>query len=244
MENKNITRNKFKEEIKLKENNSANENEAQKQIRLVLSKDIDLKTAVKTLDCDEQTLRRKLVELVKKDRTLDSQYIKFLEKNRKDYGKIDFKKVIQVLIQNQVTQTEISKIIGVPRRTIGRELEKLKNSENEEDINLYKQYCYMADNIKKNEYDETEYKKEKIERDLKQIDIYTGEDKNIATLKKLEEKQKQILELKNSGMTVREISQKLGVSNNAFRRINLEIEEIKLIMKIKEKESKVNENEK
>lgn len=189
-------------------------------------------------------IKKKVSRISKKDRTLDSQYIKFLEKNRKDYGKIDFKKVIQVLIQNQVTQTEISKIIRVPRRTIGRELEKLKNSENEEDINLYKQYCYMADNIKKNEYDETEYKKEKIERDLKQIDIYTGKYKNIATLKKLEEKQKQILELKDSGMSVREISKKLGVSNNAFRRINLEIEEIKLIMEIKEKESKVNENEK
>lgn len=77
---------------------------------------------------DLQTFRERVVDFINhtEDKDLRRKYIEYEAKKHPDYSNINFKALFVEMVALEASQTDMSRIYGIPRRTISRELEKLK----------------------------------------------------------------------------------------------------------------------
>ena len=78
-----------------------------------------------------QTLRERLIEFVNnsQDEEIKRRYVEYKQKANPDYSFINFKALIIEMIREDMSQSEIARVYGIPPRTVSRELDKLKYDE-------------------------------------------------------------------------------------------------------------------
>ena len=85
---------------------------------------------------DEDTLKEKLFQFLSKPEhlALARKYIEYQATLHPDYSHINFKALIVEMIKNNMSQGQIAEEYGIPARTIGREIEKLKQEDGYEKL--------------------------------------------------------------------------------------------------------------
>ena len=78
-----------------------------------------------------QTLRERLIEFVNnsQDEEIKRRYVEYKQTANPDYSFINFKALIIEMIREDMSQSEIARVYGIPPRTVSRELDKLKDDE-------------------------------------------------------------------------------------------------------------------
>ena len=94
---------------------------------------------------DKDTLKEKLFQFLSKPENVElaKKYIEYQSTLHPDYSHINFKALIVKMIKNNMSQSQIAEEYGIPARTIGREIEKLKKEEGYERLyEICKEYSY------------------------------------------------------------------------------------------------------
>ena len=175
---------------------------------------------------DEDTLKEKLFQFLSKPENaeLAKKYIAYQANLHPDYSYINFKALIVEMIKNNMSQSQIAEEYGIPARTIGREVEKLKQEEGYEKLyEICKEYSYRK--MKRKPFTE-------FEQLLLQavVEEYSDEgpiivDGGISKRKMQYEKSKKNVELANSIQgTEKDKADALGISVSTLRRYKLFVE--------------------
>jgi len=130
----------------------------------LFSNKITMEKACSKLNIDRQTFKEKMAQYINNcnDKDLMKQYIQYENRRNPDYSHINFKALLKEMIILDVSQVKIAEEYYIPARTIGRQIEKLKNDE------YYSDLYYLC--------------KEHAERTLKGIEYSTFEKDLIARL--------------------------------------------------------------
>lgn len=209
--------------------------EERKFIYEVLNEQIELGEAAKKIGKDRETLRKKMVNVVEGDKSLEEKYITFIEKSNKDYGYLDFTSIIQCMIQYKITQSEMARLLDISPRAISRQVAKMLKSDKTEEFKLANQAKKMAVQhlSKKTHWTLTDNEKDKVIKQIKFNEKNTVE----IEIEKLE-KFKEDFEMKlKEGKEIKQITKELGVTNSMAKRNILKLEELKLTRRIKNDEN-------
>lgn len=95
------------------------------------------------MQIDERTLREKMLEFLNREENAEllKRYIEYQATIHPDYSHINFKAVVITMMREDVSQSQIASELGIPARTISREIEKLKESDKEL-YEICKEYSY------------------------------------------------------------------------------------------------------
>ena len=152
------------------------------------------------------------------------KYIAYQATLHPDYSYINFKALIVEMIKNNMSQSQIAEEYGIPARTIGREIEKLKNEEGYEKLyDICKEYSYRK--MKRKPFTE-------FENLLMQavVDEYSDEgpilvESGMDKRKMQYERAKKNIELANNIQgTEKDKADALGISVSTLRRNRLFVE--------------------
>ena len=90
-----------------------------------------LKDLAAELSIHYQTLRERIIEFVNnsQDEEIKRRYVEYRQRINPDYSFVNFKALIIEMIRDDISQSEIARMYGIPPRTVSRELEKLKDDE-------------------------------------------------------------------------------------------------------------------
>lgn len=105
----------------------------------------NLRAIASRIHIDEGTLREKLFQYLSRPENVEiaRRYIAYQAKLHPDYSHINFKALIVKMLKEDMTQTQIAGEYGIPTRTMGREIEKLKKEEGYEKLyEICKAYSY------------------------------------------------------------------------------------------------------
>ena len=105
----------------------------------------NLRAIAARIKVDEGTLREKLFHYLSKPENIElaRRYIKYQAKIHPDYSHINFKALIVEMMRQDMSQSQIALEYGIPPRTMGREIEKLKQEEGYEKLyQICKEYSY------------------------------------------------------------------------------------------------------
>lgn len=211
----------------------------------ILKGEITTKQASEECGIDKETLRRKVEELANSSPEYIQYYIQY-KSRRGDYSGINFRRLFVELIEQDMSQTEMARLYGIPIRTVSRELEKLGQSEEEQDQRLYDIAKICAEKkMKREKLTETEQRLygrivTEIKNNMTFISIEDNETDNEKRHKQLQEFKMKVEELSREGKTKQQIAEALGVGISTIRRRLLELEELKRLQELKGKDTKQN----
>ena len=99
-------------------------------LRLCEKRD-NLRSIACRLNLTEETLSEKLFQFlsIPRNKELARKYIAYQATLHPDYSHINFKALIVEMIKNDMSQSQIAEQYGIPVRTIGREIEKLREDD-------------------------------------------------------------------------------------------------------------------
>lgn len=211
----------------------------EKIIVSILKEEISAREASEKYGIDRETLRRKAEELVNSSPEYAKYYIKY-KGRRGDYSKINFRRLVIEMIEFNMSQTEIAEIYSIPARTVSREIEKLKRSDDSRDVKLYDIAKIYADKKERHKdlTDMESHLYETILNELKKDSKFTEvnlESTKEKRLRELEQFEIQVNEMKSNGMTNEQIAKKLGIGVSTIRRRILELKEMQNLAYMKEK---------
>lgn len=236
---------RFIEILKENKKNGANiklEGKIKEIVIQILKGEITARKASEEYGIDRETLRRKAEELANSSPEYIKYYIGYKEK-RGDYSGINFRRLFVEMIDTDISQSEMAAKYGLQPRTISRELEKLKNSEDELDRKLYQASKIHAENKMKhrepNEADMQIYEEvlEEVKKHDKFITIEV-ESETEKRLRELEEFECNVESLRSKGLTNEQIAKEMGVGVSTVRRRALELREAKNISNLKNENNK------
>ena len=117
-----------------------------KQVCLdVCYKKDNIRAIATRMKVDEDTLKEKIFQFLSKPEhlVLARKYIEYQAMLHPDYSYINFKALIVEMMKNNQSQSQIAEEYGIPARTLGREIEKLKQEEGYERLyDICKEYSY------------------------------------------------------------------------------------------------------
>lgn len=198
-----------------------------------------LKDLAVELSVHYQTLRERIIEFVNnsQDEEIKRRYVEYKQKTNPDYSFINFKALIIEMIRDDISQSEIARMYGIPPRTVSRELEKLKDDQ-------YYQSLYRIG-------------KEHSERKMKRTPFSSFEtylvnnalsgfdegpviiDDSIPKAKQEYLKQKKILEKADSMEgTNKDKAKVLGISVSTLRRMRIKVAEYEKLEEQRDEEGK------
>lgn len=197
---------------------------------------IDEKEAAK-LVTDEgihvQTFREKMIEYVNNsaNKTLQRRYIEYENNKTSGYMYINFPALIIEMIRKESSQSQIADTYGIPRRTIGREIEKLDKDEKYGMIYVIAKELSKRKMERENATDKssvfTEREKAKIDYILQSfgnMPIIVSEFRTEAE-EKYTRARSLLKKVKDLGTTQKEAAKILGVSVSTIRRAGKTVEE-------------------
>lgn len=215
-------------------------------IRLYLLGKITIQDASAICGLNEETFKNKVFERLSQSSVLLELYLRN-GANKRDYSQLNTKLIIINMLKNDMSQSEMSRQLGIPGRTISGWVNKLP--EEDELRKWAKEAAYRANCGVKLSQTELEYFNLKLDRyieenDIKQqpIDTRSLEERE---LEKVENFLEQVYglesEINDSGKkkyTRKEIMKMLNVGNSAIRRAEIKRDNLKLIIdgKLKQKE--------
>ena len=211
----------------------------------ILKGEISARKASDIYGMDRETLRRKALELANSSPDFIQKYIKY-KSRRGDYSAINFRRLFIIMIENDMSQTEIANEYSIPHRTMSRELEKIGKSDLEYDKKIYNIAKIYAQKRMKREklsiFEKRLYENiiGEIQGDIPQNIILEIED----PIKKLEDFLTQVQSLKDEGLTMQKIADEMNTSISTIKRNKLKLEELKQIQKGKEEKEETDEQEK
>ena len=194
---------------------------------------------------DRETLQRKIDELANSSPEYIQYYIRY-KSQRGDYSGINFRRLFIELIEQDMSQSEMAQLYGIPIRTVSRELEKLGQSEEEQDQRLYDIAKICAEKKMRHEKLSTTEKRlygrivAEIKENMTFITIEDNETDSEKRHKQLQEFKMTVEELSKEGKTKQQIAEELGVGISTIRRRLLELEELKRLQELKGKDTKQN----
>ena len=198
-----------------------------KQVCLdVCYKKDNIRAIATRMKVDEDTLKEKIFQFLSKPENLvlARKYIAYQATLHPDYSHINFKALIVEMIKNNMSQGQIAEEYGIPARTIGREIEKLKQEDGYEKLyDICKEYSYRK--MKRKPFTE-------FEQLLMQavVEEYSDEgpilvDGGINKRKMQYEKAKKNIELANNIQgTEKDKAEALGISVSTLRRNKIFVE--------------------
>lgn len=225
---------KFEMILEYNKKNNQTKNIDSEKMKVVAKKlfagKISMKDAYTELNIDKLTFKEKLAEYVinSNDKELKKEYIEYETERKPDYSHINFKALLIEMIETNLSQVEIGQEYGIPARRIGREVEKLKEDKEYNDLYvLCKEHAKRK--LRKEEF--SIFEKEMITRLLGK---YEDRDIIIRDAKTKEELQYEnackIVEIaENVNGTLEEKAQKAGVSESTLRRMKKLVENHKQI---------------
>lgn len=236
---------RFREILKENKKNGANiklEGKIKEIVIQILKGEITARKASEEYGIDRETLRRKAEELANSSPEYIKYYIGYKEK-RGDYSGINFRRLFVEMIDTDISQSEMAAKYGLQPRTISRELEKLKNSEDELDRKLYQASKIHAENkMKHREPNETDMQiYEEVLEEVKKHDKFITievESETEKRLRELEEFECNVESLRSKGLTNEQIAKEMGVGVSTVRRRALELREAKNISNLKNENNK------
>lgn len=230
-------------------NNVLSENKASASIEIddslkniiirILKGEITAKQASEEYGIDRETLRRKADELANSSPEYIKYYIRY-KSQRGDYSGINFRRLFIDLIEKNMTQTEMAQQYGIPVRTVSRELEKIGQSEDEQDQRLYDiAKIYAEKQMRREKLTELEERLyARILSEIKENTKFVSIDYENAKSKRLRQLQEfkcQVQALTSEGKTKKQIAKELGVGISTIRRRLLELDEL---MRLEDKKMK------
>lgn len=194
---------------------------------------------------DRETLQRKIDELANSSPEYIQYYIRY-KSQRGDYSGINFRRLFIELIEQDMSQSEMAQLYGIPIRTVSRELEKLGQSEEEQDQRLYDIAKICAEKKMRHEKLSATEKRlygrivTEIKKNMTFVTIEDNETDSEKRHKQLQEFKMKVEELSREGKTKQQIAEALGVGISTIRRRLLELEELKRLQELKGKDTKQN----
>lgn len=224
----------FRERMKL--NRSSSKIPLNKQMEdmviSILNGEITAKKASEMYNIDAETIRRKIVEFVQKNPQYLKRYFVYRDKSAIDYENINFKGLIIHMLKNDMSQSEIAEEYEIPARTISREVEKIGESKEENDIKLYNIAKICADR-KMRKQKLSKYEMDLYARVLDElfpnIPVININEKTPVEreIQRLEEFLQEVQLYHSQNMTAEQIARKMGTSISTIRRNKLKLEELK-----------------
>lgn len=206
--------------------------ELEKQTLKVIQGKALLEEAAKECGVYIQTFREKMLEYINgsNDDELKRKYVEYQSRINPDYSFINFKALFIEMLKLDMSQSEIAKEYGIPARTVSRELEKLKASEEFEEI--YKMAKESAER-KVTRKPFTEYERILMDLILNKYkegpviisDAISKEEREYKTAKELLEK------AQNIEGTNQEKAKTLGISVSSLRRAKIKVEQYENLKK-------------
>ena len=224
----------FRQRMKLNQQSSRIDLDAtmEEMVISILKGKMTAKEASGIYHLDGETIRRKIGEFVQRDNKYLKLYIDYCSKSKIDYGNINFKGLIVHMIRDNVSQTEMASEFGIPTRTISRELDKLKESNEEKDRKLYYMAKTCAEKRRRGQR-LSDYKIDLYRRTLDELfpDISIIEFDNKSSLEMEKEELEmfcnKVKEYKSQGMTAAQIAHEMSSSISTIRRKKLRLDELK-----------------
>ena len=196
---------------------------------------ITMEQAYTGLNIDRLTFKERLEEYVinSKDKELTKKYIEYESRMRPDYSHINFKALLIEMVKTNSSQAEIANEYGIPARTIGREIEKLKSDKSYGDLYaVCKEHACRK--LQKSEF--SIFEKEIVNRLL---DKYNEGPIIIKNAKTKEEKEyeriKNIINIANNATgNLKQKAEQAGVSESTLRRMKIWIKNYEKKEELKE----------
>lgn len=215
-----------------------------KNIKLFILGKINIQDASKECGIEEETFKNKVFEILEQDSALLELYLRN-GANKRDYSQVNTRLIIINMLRNDMTQTEISRNLEIPTRTISGWVNKLPEDDELKawakeaavrarhaiklspsqlkDLNIELDRYVEENNITQAELDTRSLE----ERQLEKIEEFLSE------VYKLEE------ETDDNGKKIytrKDIMRKLGVGMSAIRRAEIKRDNLRLIIEGKQKQ--------
>lgn len=200
-------------------------NEKMKNIaNQIFDREITLVEASGLLNVDISTFKEKMFDYIKNSDNIETikKYIEYQSRINPDYSYIDFKALLIQMIKGDFSQSDMSTLYSIPVRTIGREIEKLKDDEHYKD--LY-DLCKENANRKMKKIEFTQFEKDLMNKVLEKYDEKFVIVEPSKSKRQLEyERAKSIINIAdNFEGTQKEKANEAGVSISTLRRMRLSI---------------------
>ncbi len=233
----------FRERLKYNKINSTTidlDEKMKEIVRAILKGEMTAKEASDKYHIDRETIRRKINQQIAEDDSLIQEYVAYVNKNGRDYSRINFTGLIVHMIKRNFSQSEMAKAYAIPTRTISREIEKLKKSSDPKENELYEIAKRYADKKMKR----AEISEDKLQNVQKQLDEMFGDipiievdakTKDEIEIERLEKFCEQVDIYQAQGMQTQEIAEKMKSSISTIRRNRLKLAELKKKEEINEK---------
>lgn len=187
--------------------------------------------AAQECNMDIETFRAKVFEAISKDSELLEKYLT-KGNSQRDYSSTNTKVIIINMLKNGLTQTDMSKVTGIPARTISGWINKLP--EDDELRKMAKDVAYDNIHRVKITQRDIEIRNKKIDKyiqdnniKLDEIDTRTKEERKLeevkAFLKEVYDLESQLDENGKKKYTRKQITEMLGKGNSAIRRAEREV---------------------
>lgn len=180
---------------------------------------------------DLQTFQEHIVDFINqsKDDELKRKYIGYEARKHPNYSHINFKALFIEMIREQESQSDMARKLGIPARTVSRELEKLKADEKYNDIYVIAKE--LSRRKKKNgrvnnyiPFNELEMKKIKSTlENYNEGPIIVG-NRETEIDKKYERAKRLLADVADLGMSQKAAARELGVSLSTIRRASKTVE--------------------
>lgn len=214
---------------------SVSDEKLEEVCKKVFQEEMNKEEACSVLGLDILTLNEKITHYISNcnDSKLKKEYIQYEAKRHPDYSHINFKALLIEMARSTSSQMEMAKQYGIPVRTIGREIEKIKEDEYYAD--LYDMCKECADrNMHRQGF--SSFEKDLIGRVLSKYEEGNIIKENIISKEEAEYKRaKDIVQLAEScrGSNV-EKAKTAGVSVSTLRRMKIFIEKYEKKQEMKE----------
>lgn len=195
---------------------------------------ITMEKACSSLNIDRATFKEKMIQYINQcnEQELIKRYIEYESKRNPDYSHINFKALLKEMIISNVSQVKIAEEYGIPSRTIGREIEKLKGDDYYSDLYYL---CKEHAERKISARDYSYFEKDLIKRLLEKYEDEPIIIENSITKEEREyNRAKSIVEQsKKMDGTNKEKAAKLGISESTLRRMGILVNNYEKIQQIK-----------
>lgn len=200
----------------------------------------NLRAIAARIHVDEGTLREKLFQYLSRPENteLARKYISYQADIHPDYSHINFKALIVEMIKQDMSQSQIALEYGIPPRTIGREIEKLKQEEGYQKLyEICKEYSYRKMQRKSFSQLEQLLLRDVVDkyRDEGPIIVEGGKDKRRIQYDKA---RKNVEEADKIEGTEAEKAKALGIGISTLRRNRIFVEKYEKEQELSEKKQK------
>jgi len=213
-------------------------------IRLYLLGKITIQDASAACDLNEETFKNKMFDRLSQSSVLLELYLRN-GANKRDYSQLNTRLIIINMLKNDMTQSEMSRQLQIPSRTISSWIEKLP--QDDELRKWAKDAAYRAWNKIQLSQQELEILNKELDRYIEEnqirqqpIDTRSLEERELEKVENfLEQVYKLEAEIDDNGKkkyTRKQIMSMLVVGSSAIRRAEIKRDKLKLIIEGKKKQ--------